>query len=81
MQKMMSEVLHFYDKEVVKMIVDKYGLTPTEAIRKFIKSETHNMLEDMRYGMDEFGCLAIFNIWECEQITGDPRNSVYIRGE
>ena len=52
-----------------------------EAISRFIKSETHNMLEDMRFGMYEFGYPAIFNMWECEQITGDPRNSVYIRGE
>ena len=81
MQKMMCEVLHYYDKEVVKMIVEKYGLTPMEAISRFIKSETHNMLEDMRFGMYEFGYPAIFNMWECEQITGDPRNSVYIRGE
>ena len=31
--------------------------------------------------MVEFGCPAIFEIWEAEQITGDPRNSAYIRCE
>lgn len=81
MQKMMSEVLYYYDKEVVKMIMDKYGLAPMEAINSFIASRTHAMLEDVKYGMDEFGYPAIFNIWECEKITGDPRNSIYIRGE
>lgn len=78
MQKMMSEVLHYYDREVVKMMIDKYGLIPMEAINSFIKSQTHIMLEDIQYGMDEFGYPAIFDMWECEKITGDPRNFIYI---
>lgn len=81
MRKMMSEVLQYYDKEVIQMIMVKYNLPPMEAIRKFIQSQTHMMLEDLQYGMWEFGYPAIFSIWECEQITGDPRNSTYIRGE
>lgn len=81
MRKMMSEVLQYYDKEVIQMIITKYNFPPMEAIRKFIQSQTHMMLEDLQYGMWEFGCPAIFSIWECEQITGDPRNSTYIRGE
>ena len=24
---------------------------------------------------------AVFDMWEAEQITGDPRNSAYVRGE
>ena len=32
-------------------------------------------------GMTDFGAGAIFEIWESERVTGDPRNSVYIRGE
>ena len=34
-----------------------------EAINSFIKSQTHIMLEDMQYGMDEFGYPAIFDMW------------------
>lgn len=77
----MNEVLYYYDREVIKMIIDKYGLTPMEAINSFIKSQTHVMLEDIQYSMGEFGYPAIFDMWECEEITGNPRNSVYIRGE
>jgi hypothetical protein len=29
--------------------------------------------------MTAFGAEAVFEIWEVEKITGDPRNSVYIR--
>ncbi|MCM1578913.1 MAG: hypothetical protein NC078_08965 [Ruminococcus sp.] len=81
MQKMMCEVLHYYDTEVIKMIIDKYGIEPMDAVKSFIRSRTHGMLEDREYGMDEFGCPALFDMWECEQVTGDPRNSIYIRGE
>lgn len=30
-----------------------------------------------KYGMTEFGAGAIFEIWECEKITGDPRKNIY----
>ena len=81
MRKIMSEVLHYYDKEVIGMIMDKYGYTAEKAISSFLKSKTHDMLENEDMFMIEFGCPAIFDIWESEQITGDPRNSVYIRCE
>ena len=52
-----------------------------EALVLFCTSKTHEMLENEDCGMTMFGAGGIFNIWECEKITGDPRNSVYIRGE
>lgn len=39
------------------------------------------MLSDTSLEMWDFGYPAIFNMWECEQITGDPRNSSYFREE
>ncbi len=56
-------------------------MTPMEALRAFVCSKTHEMLEDKEFGMTEFGAEALFEIWECEKITGNPRNSIYIRGE
>lgn len=41
----------------------------------------HEMLENEDCGMIDFGAGAIFEIWECEKVTGDPKRSVYIRGE
>ncbi len=46
-----------------------------------MKSETYSMLSDTTLEMWYFGYPAIFNMWECEQITGDPRNSSYFREE
>lgn len=73
--------LDYYDKSVVQMIMDKYGLRQMDASRAFLTSKTHAMLEDPEMGMWEFSGRAIFDIWEAEQVTGDPRNSAYIRSE
>ncbi len=74
-------VLDYYDKEVIKMIREKYGLDEWSALRRFLQSETYAMLSDPSLEMWDFGYPAIFDMWETEQVTGDPRNSVYIRGE
>ena len=81
MNRLEPEIVDYYDSEVVMMIVEKYGLSPMEALKEFVVSKTHEMLENEDCGMTEFGAEALFEIWECEKITGDPRKSVYIRGE
>ena len=80
-EKFLPFVLNAYDKEVVLLIIAKYGLDPMTALNRFVKSETHRMLSDPDLEMWEFGYPGILDIWEAEQVTGDPRNSVYIRGE
>ena len=52
-----------------------------EAGREFLMSETHRMLEDADMAMWEFSARAIFDMWEVEKITGNPRNSVHLRSE
>ena len=81
MKRLEPEIIDYYDSEVVMMIADKYGLSQMEALKEFVNSKTHEMLENEDCGMTEFGAEALFEIWECEKITGDPRKSVYIRGE
>ena len=81
MKRLEPEIIDYYDSEVVMMIADKYGLSQMEALKEFVNSKTHEMLENEDCGMTEFGAGALFEIWECEKITGDPRKSVYIRGE
>ena len=80
MKKLRSEALNYYNKNVVEMIMEKYGYDEFEAIQEFILSKTHDMLEDPKYGLQEFGPPGIFDMWEAEKVTGDPRNSIYIRG-
>lgn len=81
MTKTHSFTLDYYNKCVIQRIIEKYGMEPMEAARGFLTSKTHGMLEDPEYAMWEFSERAIFDMWEVEQVTGDPRKSVYIRGE
>lgn len=81
MKRLEPEIIDYYNNEVVMMIAEKYGLSQMEALKMFIDSKTHEMLEDAECGMTDFGAQAIFEIWECEKVTGNPRNSIYIRGE
>ncbi|QFJ54038.1 hypothetical protein [Pseudobutyrivibrio xylanivorans] len=81
MTKIVPTSLDYYNKKVIQRIMDKYGLEEMEATREFLMSETHRMLEDEELAMWEFSERAIFDMWESEKITGDPRNSVYLRSE
>ena len=81
MKRLEPEVIDYYNNEVVMMIMEKYGLRQMDAFKVFVNSKTHEMLENEEYGMTDFGAEAIFEIWECEKVTGIPQNSVYIRGE
>jgi hypothetical protein len=81
MKRLEPEIIDYYNNEVVQMISDKYGYSQMEALRLFVLSKTHEMLEDEECGMTSFGAGAVFEIWEAEKITGVPQNSVYIRGE
>ena len=58
--------------------IDKYGMDPMDAARSFLKSKTHEMFEDAENGLMSLSERAIFDMWEVEQITGDPRNSKFI---
>lgn len=81
MNKMPYYAIDYYDRQVIQSIIDKYGLEPMDAIRRFISSETHSMLEDADNGMWSFPAYAVFDMWEVEQVTGNPRDSAFVRGE
>ena len=73
--------LDYYDREVSKLIADKYAFSYMDALHRFIGSEIYAMLSDPELAMWQFSPLAIFDMWEVEQISGDPRNSLYLRGD
>lgn len=73
--------LDYYNKNVIRRITEKYGMEPMDAARSFLTSRTHEMLEDPECAMWDFSERAVFDMWEAERVTGDPRNSVYLRGE
>ncbi len=73
--------LHYYDQAVTDLIMEKYRYDRMSALRKFVESDTHKMLENLDNGLNSFGAAGIFDIWENEMVTGDPRNSVYMYGD
>ena len=81
MNKLQPTSLLHYDLAIAGMMAEKYGMSRMQALRAFITSETHAMLEDAENGLYAFCAPGIFDMWESEAVTGDPRNSIYIRGE
>ena len=81
MNKIIPFILSDYISDITGQICEKYGYDEQTALRSFISSETCHMLETPELEMWEFCPDVIFEMWECEQITGNPRNSIYIRGE
>jgi hypothetical protein len=79
MNKEMPFILAYYNKEITNKINNKYGIEPLEALRLFVSSKTYKMLSDEKLEMWEFSPIGIFDMWESERITGDPRNSLYLR--
>lgn len=79
MSQVDARKLDFYDRQVVQLIIDKYGIKEREAVRNFIKSETYQMLLDVELDIYKMSPHIIFDMWESEKVTGDPRNSQYIR--
>ncbi len=80
MNKPNARFMDFFDRHVVKCIIDKYHIEEREALFAFIQSETYQMLLDKETDLYTMSPLVIFDMWECEKVTGNPRNSVYIRG-
>lgn len=81
MKKISIPLLDCYNKTVIQHIIDKYGLNEMDATRAFLISKTHRMLENAELAMWEFSAISIFEMWEVEKITGDPRNSIHLRNE
>ena len=77
--KELPYILDYYDKMVSTQISNKYGYSIMDSLRRFLFSKTYKMLSNPELEMWEFSPDGIFDIWEAEQITGDQRNSLYIR--
>ena len=73
------DVLDYYDAEVVRRIIEKYGYGERDAFEQFIGSQTYRMLANPAMEMWQFGPDGLFNIWESEKVTGSPKNSAYLR--
>ena len=74
-------ILQNFDTEIAELIAKNRGISIMDALRIFLASKTHEMLENDEMKLWYFSPLAVFDMWENEKVTGEPRNSQYIRGE
>lgn len=81
MTRISARTMVFFDNNVVEQMIEKYGIREMDAIRKFIESETYDMLTDSELEIYKMSPRIVFDMWESEQVTGDPRASQYIRGD
>lgn len=79
MMKVDTRTRDFFDRHVTGLIIEKYGYDEIKAIHSFIESKTYQMLIDPEMEIYKMSPRIVFDMWECEQITGDPCQSQYIR--
>ena len=76
-----ASVLYTLDAQVACLIAESRGMSPMDGLRLFPGSLTHSMLADNDLRLWHFSPLALFDLWENEIATGDPTNSLYLRGD
>ncbi len=79
MNTVSARTMSFIDEWVAKNICQKYGCDEKMALLKFLDSETYQMVKDYETAVYLMSPKIVFDMWETEQATGDPRNSIYIR--
>ena len=79
MEEYKPEYLTYYDQELTKCIMEKYGYNEKEAFLELIFSETYKMLADLKGGLWEYGIGDIFDMWVAEKNTGNPRNVDFLK--
>ena len=81
MNRTRPSILQNVDAMVAREIAQSRDISDMDALRLLMSSETHRMLVDDDLKLWYFSPLAIFDMWENEVATGDPRNSLYLRGD
>lgn len=79
MKKISLEINRYFSNQVIKLIIEKYALNELDAIKEYYFSKTYKMLSDVSLEIYKMSHLVVFDMWENEKNTGNPRNSEYIR--
>ena len=54
MKRLEPEIIDYYNNEVIMMIAEKYGFSQMEALKAFVNSKTHEMLENEECDLLEY---------------------------
>ena len=63
---------------VINCMPHRRGDEP-DALQSFLRSETYTMLADKELEIYKMSPRIVFDMWESEKVTGDARNSQYLR--
>lgn len=74
-----SDTMFFYDNWIIPVIAEEYGIDESEAVKKFIFSQTYQMLLDEENKLFRESPLVLLDMYKTEQETGNPRLSTYIQ--
>lgn len=81
MSKTDAGIIGNIEMELCKLIAKRNHISELDALRLFMKTKTYQMLIDDETKLWHFAPLVIYDIWENEELTGDPGNSLYLRGD
>jgi hypothetical protein len=70
-----------FDEWAVHLAMKEYGWSEDEAIRRFLVSQTHQMVADAETGLWRDSPLVVFDLFQNEVANGDPRLSTYVLGD
>ena len=70
MQKRIGAMLMLLVPQVIKLIIENYGISEQEATDKFYSSRVYSLLEDEETKMWHYSALTLFNIYDEERKTG-----------
>ena len=81
MKRTKASILQNFDSQLALMIAKSRKIDLMDGLRLFLKSKTHEMLVDDDMKRWYFSPLVVFDMWENEVATGDPRNSLNLRAD
>ena len=80
-KRVRPSIMQTLDAQVATLVSESRGVSELDGLRLFLGSKTHEMLQDDDLKMWHYSPLALFDMWEAEVETGDPGNSLYLRGD
>jgi predicted DNA-binding protein YlxM (UPF0122 family) len=75
----MSDNLFFFENFLIPLIAEEYKISEEQALHNYVFSETYQMLSDYETKLFRESPLLIWDLYQAEIATGDPRNSTYIQ--
>ena len=71
MQKRIGAMLMLLVPQVIKLVIENYGLSEQDATVAFYRSRVYSLLEDEETKIWHYSALTLFNMYDEERKTGN----------